>query len=100
VVSFTPRPLYPQGKSPGTPCIGGWVGPRAVLDAVVKRRIHIARNQNKKNLINGKEKKSKGTQEYSLIQYLLLLKIYNFIPYCAYWNNSDNEHFYRKLGNN
>jgi hypothetical protein len=36
VVSFTPQPLYPQGKCPW---IGGWVGPRAVLDAVVKRKI-------------------------------------------------------------
>jgi hypothetical protein len=26
VVSFTPRPLYPQGKTPGTHWIGGWVG--------------------------------------------------------------------------
>jgi hypothetical protein len=32
VVSFTPRPLYSRGKSPGTHCIGGWVGPRAGLD--------------------------------------------------------------------
>jgi hypothetical protein len=36
MVSFTPRPLYPHIKSPW---IGGWVGPRAVLDAVVKRKI-------------------------------------------------------------
>jgi hypothetical protein len=39
VVSFTPRPLYLQGKSPGTRWLGDWVGPRAVLDAVVKRKI-------------------------------------------------------------
>jgi hypothetical protein len=34
---FTPRKI-----APGTRWIGGWVGPRAVLDAVVKRipRIH------------------------------------------------------------
>jgi hypothetical protein len=36
VVSFTLRPPYLQGKSP---CIGDWVVPRAVLDAVVKRKI-------------------------------------------------------------
>jgi hypothetical protein len=30
----------PSGKEPpGTHWIGGWVGPRAVLDAVVKRKI-------------------------------------------------------------
>jgi hypothetical protein len=34
MVSFTPRPLYPHGNTPGTHWIGGWVGPRAVLDAV------------------------------------------------------------------
>jgi hypothetical protein len=39
VVSFTSQPLYPQRKSPGTHWIGGWVGPRAVLDMVVKRKI-------------------------------------------------------------
>jgi len=39
VVSFTPWPLYLHGKSPGTQWIGGWVGPRAVLDAVVKSKI-------------------------------------------------------------
>jgi hypothetical protein len=32
----------PQGKSPGTHWIGGWVSPRAVLDAVVKRKIPIS----------------------------------------------------------
>jgi hypothetical protein len=39
VVSFTHRPLYPQGKSPW---IGGGVGPRAVLDTVVKRKISVS----------------------------------------------------------
>jgi hypothetical protein len=39
VVSFTPRPLYPKERAPGTHWIGGWVGPRAVLDAVVKRKV-------------------------------------------------------------
>jgi hypothetical protein len=31
---FTPRE-----RAPGTHWIGGWVGPRAVLDTVVKRKI-------------------------------------------------------------
>jgi hypothetical protein len=39
VVSFTIRPLYPQGKSPWYPLIGGWVDPRAGLDAVVRIKI-------------------------------------------------------------
>jgi hypothetical protein len=36
--SFTPRPLYPPGKVPGTHWIGGWVGPRTGLDDAEKRK--------------------------------------------------------------
>jgi hypothetical protein len=40
MVSFTARLLYPQGKSSCYPLDrGGWLGPRASLDAVVKRKI-------------------------------------------------------------
>jgi len=38
MVRFTPRLLYPKGKSPWYPLDRGWVGPRAVPDAMVKRR--------------------------------------------------------------
>jgi hypothetical protein len=38
VMSFTSRPLYPKEKSPGTHSIGGWVGLRAGLEAVEKRK--------------------------------------------------------------
>jgi hypothetical protein len=38
-VSFTPRPLYPTEKAPGFHWIGGWVGLKAGLDTVVKRKI-------------------------------------------------------------
>jgi hypothetical protein len=31
VISFRPRPLYPQGRAPGTHFIGGCVGPRIGL---------------------------------------------------------------------
>jgi hypothetical protein len=47
VVSFTPRPLYPEGKTPDTHWIGGWVDPRGVLDAVVKRKIPSLRRESK-----------------------------------------------------
>jgi len=33
------RPLYPRERVPGTHWIGGWVGPRTVLDAVEKKKI-------------------------------------------------------------
>jgi hypothetical protein len=48
VVSFTPRPLYRREGAPGTHCtlwLGGCVGPRAVLDAVVKRKIPSPRRE-------------------------------------------------------
>jgi hypothetical protein len=34
-----PGRLNPRERVPDTHWIGGWVGPRAVLDAVVKRKI-------------------------------------------------------------
>jgi hypothetical protein len=34
VVSFTPRPLHPGKRAPGTHWIGGCVGARAGLNAV------------------------------------------------------------------
>jgi hypothetical protein len=39
VVSFTPRPLYPRERSLCTHWIEVWVGARAGLDTVVKRKI-------------------------------------------------------------
>jgi len=37
VVSFTPRPLYPQERSHGTHLSVGCMSPRAGLDAVAKK---------------------------------------------------------------
>jgi hypothetical protein len=39
MVSFTPRPLCPQKKSPWYPLDRRLGGPRALLDTVVKRKI-------------------------------------------------------------
>jgi hypothetical protein len=39
MVSFTPRPLYPRERAPGTHWIRGWVGLRAGLNAMVCRKI-------------------------------------------------------------
>jgi hypothetical protein len=33
VVKATPLPLYPR-ETPGTHCIGGWLGPRSSLEDV------------------------------------------------------------------
>jgi hypothetical protein len=40
-----PGRFTPRERAPGTHWIGGWVGPRAVLDAVVKRKIHTSRRE-------------------------------------------------------
>jgi hypothetical protein len=34
-----PGRFTPRERAPGTHCIGGWMGPRAGLDAVVRRKI-------------------------------------------------------------
>jgi hypothetical protein len=40
VVSITPRPRFTPGeRTPGTHCTGGWVGPRAGLDAEGRGKI-------------------------------------------------------------
>jgi hypothetical protein len=39
VVIFTPRPPYPRERYLGTHWIRSWVGPRAVLQTVVRRKI-------------------------------------------------------------
>jgi hypothetical protein len=42
VVSITPRPSFtPAERAPGTHCTGGWVGPRAGLDAEINGKILI-----------------------------------------------------------
>jgi hypothetical protein len=40
-----PGLFIPRERTPGTHWIGGWVGPRAVLDAVVKRKIPSPRRE-------------------------------------------------------
>jgi hypothetical protein len=39
MVSFTPWPLYPREIASGAHWIGGWMGSRASLDAVVRRKL-------------------------------------------------------------
>jgi hypothetical protein len=40
MVSITPQPRFtPEERTPGTHCTGGWVGPRAGMDAEVRRKI-------------------------------------------------------------
>jgi len=46
VVSFKPRPLYPQRKSPGAHFIGGWVGPTAGPEAMAIRVTEIHQEHN------------------------------------------------------
>jgi hypothetical protein len=41
VVTFTPLPLYGLDREPVIHSIGGWVDPRAGLDAMEKRKISL-----------------------------------------------------------
>jgi len=43
-----PAALPPRESAPGTHSIGRWVGPRAVLDKVVKRKIQVSALVSKK----------------------------------------------------
>jgi hypothetical protein len=45
VVRFTLGRFTHKEKTPGSHWIGGWLGPRAVLDAVVKRKIPSLRRE-------------------------------------------------------
>jgi hypothetical protein len=40
-----PAALPPRERAPGAHCIGSWVRPRAVLDAVMKRKIPNSRRE-------------------------------------------------------
>jgi hypothetical protein len=40
-----PGRFTPKERAPGTHWIGGWVGPGAVIDAVVKRKIPCSRRK-------------------------------------------------------
>jgi hypothetical protein len=42
-----PGRFTPRERVPGTHWIGGWVDPRAVLDAVVKKKITTPRRESK-----------------------------------------------------
>jgi hypothetical protein len=42
-----PAAFTPTGRAPGTHWIGDWVGPKAILDAVVKRKIPSPRRESK-----------------------------------------------------
>jgi hypothetical protein len=42
-----PGRFIPKERTPGTRWIGGWVGPRAVLDAVMKRKIPSPHGESK-----------------------------------------------------
>jgi hypothetical protein len=46
VANITPQPLNPWEKSSGTRWIGGWLGPRAVLDDLEKRKFLTLQDSN------------------------------------------------------
>jgi len=67
-----PQPIYRQGNSPSNHWIVAWVGPRAVLDAVMKRQIPSpSRESNPGNLII-KLSKAKVSGKYLLISFEIM----------------------------
>jgi hypothetical protein len=48
----SPGRFTPRERDPDTHCIGGWVGPRTVLDAVVKRKILSPRRESNPRIPN------------------------------------------------
>lgn len=54
VVSATPRPALLPGKRPGTHCAEGWVGPRACLGHMLRRKklLHLPVFFNSTHFIN------------------------------------------------
>jgi hypothetical protein len=42
---YAPAALPPGKEDPGIHCIGGWVGPIVVMEAVVKRKIPSPRRE-------------------------------------------------------
>jgi hypothetical protein len=73
VVIFTLRPLYLRGKNPGALWIGGWVGPRAGLAVVMKRKIMAFRDSNPGrpalNLVIILTRREKSTTRIDIIRY-------------------------------
>jgi hypothetical protein len=74
LASFTPRPLCLRGKSLSTNWTGGWVGPRAGLDALVRR----------KNSSPYREK-NPGCPARSLVTVLTGVPWLKRIPNSLYW---------------
>jgi hypothetical protein len=74
-------------RAPDTPCVGGWVGPRAVLDAVVKRKIPGPRRQSN----------PRTTIVQPVAQRLKIKMNDNFISAIKYQHDSKNDTDIRKF---
>jgi hypothetical protein len=78
VVSFTPRPLYSQWKSPRYPLGRRLGGPSAVLDVVVKRQIpSLHRESNRRTAIVHPVAQRSTTELSRLSSYLQLIHLKN-----------------------
>jgi hypothetical protein len=75
VISSTPLPLYPQGRSPDTHWIVGWVDPRAGLDDMAKRKLFTPT----------------GTQTLTPLSSILLGSRYTDYSTSAHLNNNNKK---------
>jgi hypothetical protein len=82
VVSFMHRPLYPRERAPGTHCIVGWVGPRAVLYAVMRKISSPRRESNPRTLIP--QPVAQRYTDWAITALIITYKYYNllFISIC------------------
>jgi hypothetical protein len=87
-----PGRYTPRERVPGTHWIGGWVGPRAILDAVVKRRFIANRRVYRK--LSGLADWSENCKQYSSLPlgavvslfYESVLESFVAITFCVAFN--------------
>jgi hypothetical protein len=79
--------FIPREIAPGTHWIGGGVGPRTGLDAVVKRKItSLRRDSNPDHPIVHSEEEGKSSTHLSMITYITYV-LWNFLPYKAVYDS-------------
>jgi hypothetical protein len=76
-----PSRFTPRERAPGTHWIGGWVGPRAVLDAVVKRTIPSLRRESNprtpivQRIVRNRKSRQKITEQIFSVQFLSFVSV-------------------------
>jgi hypothetical protein len=82
-----PSRFTPRERAPGTHWIGGWVGPRAVLDAVVKRKIPSTRRESNPRtpIVQPIAQRYRGSPVHKLTFSFILFIVYERIRRGRIW---------------